>query len=324
MAELKNEFAWSKSRDDTLKTCPRQYYFQYYGSWGGWEATAPERVRQLYVLKQLKTRAVWAGERVHACIERSLNNVRRGIAVLPPDKIAEVTLAQMREDYRSSQAKTYWKKPKSCALFEHEYGVPVSREQWAQTAEDVRTCLHTFYTSSVFAELRAVPRDAWLQVEELDKFDLDGIRIWAKIDCSFRQGAAVRIYDWKTGRSLAEATTIQLVCYCLHAHAKWGTAVENVLPAEFYLLVNRIQEYRVKPGDVEDAKEYIRASVADMHSLLADRARNEPLAEDAFQKTADERSCLRCNFVAACRPELLPRLRELRPDDVTSNDEQAV
>ncbi len=310
MAELKNEFAWSKSRDETLKTCPRQYYFQYYGSWGGWEATAPEAVRKLYVLKQLKTRPVWAGERVHVCIERSLNNLRRGIAVLSPDKIAEMTLSQMREDYRSSLARNYWKKPKSCALFEHEYGVPVAAEQWRQTADDVRECLHTFYTSSVFAEVRAVPRDAWLQVEELDKFDLDGIRVWAKIDCSFRQGARVRIYDWKTGRSLAEAGTLQLVCYSLYAQAKWGTAIENVLPAEFYLIVNRIQEYQVKAGDVADAKEYIRGSVADMRSLLADLARNEPLAENAFEKTDNQRSCLRCNFVGVCRPELLPRLRE--------------
>jgi len=314
VAELKNEFAWSKSRDDTLKTCPRQYYYQYYGSWGGWEATAPERIRQLYVLKQLKTRPMWAGERVHSCIERSLNNLRRGIALLSPDKAAEVTLAQMREDYRSSQQGTYWKRPKSCALFEHEYGVPVPREDWQRTAEDVRTCLHTFYTSEVFADLRAVPRDNWLQVEELDKFELDGVRIWAKIDCSHREGAAARIWDWKTGRSLAEASTLQLVCYSLHAHAKWGTAIENVLPAEFYLLVNRIQRYQVKAGDVEDARAYIHASVADMRSLLADVAANEPLAEGAFQKTDDARSCLRCNFIGPCRPDLLPRLRRESPE----------
>ncbi|MBM4031681.1 MAG: PD-(D/E)XK nuclease family protein [Planctomycetes bacterium] len=312
MAELKNELAWSKSRDDTLKTCARQYYYQYYGSWGGWEATASESARKLYVLKQLKTRPVWAGERVHICVERSLNNLRRGIAVLSPDKIADVTLNQMREDYRSSLARNYWKKPKSCALFEHEYGVPVPREAWQQTAEDVRTCLHTFYTSELFAELRAVPRDAWLQVEELDKFALDATPIWAKIDCSFRDGARVRIYDWKTGRSLADASTLQLVCYCLHAQTKWGVAIENVLPAEFYLLVNRIQHYQVKAGDVEAARAYIRASVADMHSLLADTARNEPLAEGAFAKTPNERSCLRCNFIGPCRPDLLPRLKDAR------------
>jgi len=309
LAELRNEFAWSKSRDEAFRTCPRQYYYQYYGSWRGWEATAPERTRQLYMLKQLKTRPIWAGERVHECIEHSLKNLSRGIAVLSPDRIIEVTLSQMRDDYRSSQQGTYRKKPKSCALFEHEYGVPVAREQWVQTADDVRECLHNFYTSELFAQLRAVPREDWLQIEELDKFALDDVRVWAKIDCSFRQGAAVRIYDWKTGRSLAEQNTLQLVCYTLYAQAKWGTAIENVLPAEFYLLVNRTQEYRLRAADIDDARHYIRASVADMRSLLADVPRNEPLAEAAFEKTENVRSCLRCNFLRPCRPELVPRLR---------------
>jgi len=314
LAELKNEFAWSKSRDETFRTCPRRYYYQYYGSWGGWEATAPERTRQLYVLKQLKTRQMWAGERVHMCIERSLKNLSRGIAVMSPDKIIEVTLSQMRDDYRSSHQGTYWKKPKSCALFEHEYGVPVPREQWQRTADDVRKCLHTFYTSELFATLRSVPREDWLQIEELDKAALDDIPMWVRIDCAFRDGAAVRIYDWKTGRSLAEENTLQLVCYSLYAQAKWGAALDNVHPAEFYLLVNRIQDYKVTEADVEDARQYVRASVADMHSLLADVPRNEPLDEAAFEKTSNERACLRCNFIGPCRRDLLPTLRAEPPD----------
>jgi hypothetical protein len=36
MTELKNEFSWSKTRDEVFKTCPRQYWFSYYGYWNGW------------------------------------------------------------------------------------------------------------------------------------------------------------------------------------------------------------------------------------------------------------------------------------------------
>ena len=36
MSELKNEFSWSKTRDEVFKTCPRQYWFAYYGYWNGW------------------------------------------------------------------------------------------------------------------------------------------------------------------------------------------------------------------------------------------------------------------------------------------------
>jgi len=76
MTELKNEFSWSKTRDEVFKTCLRQYWFAYYGYWNGWLENAPERTRQIYVLKNLKNRHMWAGEKVHECIQRSLNNIR--------------------------------------------------------------------------------------------------------------------------------------------------------------------------------------------------------------------------------------------------------
>ena len=72
MSTFKNEFSWSISRDRVFQTCPRQYYFNYYGYWGGWDINAPARIRQIYILKQLKNRYMWAGAKVHDCIERTL------------------------------------------------------------------------------------------------------------------------------------------------------------------------------------------------------------------------------------------------------------
>ena len=126
MTEFRNEFSWSKTRDEVFKTCPRQYWFAYYGYWNGWLENAPKRTRQIYILKNLKNRHVWAGERVHECIQRSLNNIRRGIQVLPIDEIVTITVDQMRAEFRSSKSRNYWKNPKSCALFEHEYEIELT------------------------------------------------------------------------------------------------------------------------------------------------------------------------------------------------------
>ncbi len=79
MSTLVNEFSWSKSRNELFRKCLRQYYFQYYGSWGGWEIDAEPRIRRIYVLKQLQNRHIWAGNKVHDCIKRALRNMRRGI-----------------------------------------------------------------------------------------------------------------------------------------------------------------------------------------------------------------------------------------------------
>ena len=39
------EFSWSQTRRSTFRDCPRMYYWQYYGSWKGWEDDAPEEAR---------------------------------------------------------------------------------------------------------------------------------------------------------------------------------------------------------------------------------------------------------------------------------------
>jgi hypothetical protein len=126
MSTFKNKFSWSISRDRVFKTCPRQYYFNYYGYWGGWDLNAPERTRQIYILKQLKNRHMWSGSKVHDFIKQTLTNLRRGITVPNVDQIVDIALNQMRKELISSREKRYLTHPKTCALFEHEYEVPVS------------------------------------------------------------------------------------------------------------------------------------------------------------------------------------------------------
>ena len=56
MMIYENEFSWSVSRDSTFRKCHRMYYYQYYGSWGGWESDADDITRTVYILKHLQNR----------------------------------------------------------------------------------------------------------------------------------------------------------------------------------------------------------------------------------------------------------------------------
>ncbi len=173
MNEFRNEFSWSKSRDEIFQTCPRQYYFNYYAYWGGWEKDAPERTRQIYVLKKLKNRYMWAGEKVHGCIKHTLINLRRGISVLDVDDIISITINQMREEFRSSRERRYHVYPKTCALFEHEYELDLADDQWKAVVEEVEQCLRNFYRSEIFSMLKEITRERWLEVEDFSFFYLD-------------------------------------------------------------------------------------------------------------------------------------------------------
>jgi hypothetical protein len=301
MSTFKNEFSGSISRDRVFQICPRQYYFNYYGYWGGWENNAPDKTRQIYILKQLKNRYMWAGTKVHDCIERTLTNLRRGISVLDLDQIVDITINQMREEFRSSREKRYHTHPKTCALFEHEYDVPISDPDWKKTADNMELCLRNFYASETFTMLKELPRRMWLEVEDFSSFNLNNTKIWAVLDCSFwTDDGGITIIDWKTGRKMSEDVSKQLSCYAMYATDKWRVDPENVKLIEYNLLVNRGVEFTVGASEIQNTKAYIAGSIADMQSLLVDIGENVPRDEEAFLKVEDDRTRDRCNFRKVC------------------------
>ena len=301
MSTFKNEFSWSISRDRVFQTCPRQYYFNYYGYWGGWKYNVPQRTRQICILKQLKNRYMWAGAKVHDCIERTLTNLQRGISVLDVDQIVGITLNQMREEFRSSRGKRYLTHPKTCALFEHEYDASIADADWKKTADNVEQCLRNFYDSDTFDMLKKLPHQMWLEVEDFSSFNLNNTKIWAVLDCSFRtEDGGITIIDWKTGRTMSQDVSMQLACYAMYAMEKWGVDPESVKLIEYNLLANQGVEFTVGASEIENTKTYIAGSIADMQSLLVDVGNNVPKEEGAFQKVEDERIRANCNFMKVC------------------------
>jgi hypothetical protein len=298
-AELKNEFSWSNSRDATFRECPRRYYFRYYGSWGGWSASAEPRTRKLYVLKQLRTRHMWAGAAVHECIKASLRDTRRGVEPMSAEDAVEAALSAMRTEYLASKRRDYWLDPKGCGLFEHEYGLAVPAAAWKEIAAHVARCLRAFYASDLYGRIRAMPADAWLDVEDFSSFDLDGTKVHVVLDFSCREGDGVAIWDWKTGKAGGARNDRQLACYGLYAVERWGVAPERVRAAELNLASGKVRERRLTSSDLDSVRAHIRASASDMRSLLDDPEANSA-REERFPFAANDRSCRFCNFRSAC------------------------
>jgi hypothetical protein len=308
MPRLSNDFSWSKTRDELFRKCLRQYYFHYYGSWGGWEIDAESRTRQIYVLKQLQTRQVWAGSKVHDCIKRSLHNLRRGIEPMKEQEAIDMTLAVMRKDFASSRRGDYWKNPKSMGFFEHEYAVQVSNDAWKETADHVVHCLQTFYRSSVFRLIRSLHTERWLDVEDFSSFQLDGVKVHVVLDFSFRdEDGGIVIYDWKTGRSDTKRNEVQLACYSFYAIEKWQADPARITTIEFNLGSGKESPYLLKGKGLQAIRQYIGGSIRDMKQLLDDPEKNRA-SEDRFAYTDRESVCHYCNFRKAC-----PKWEPLRP-----------
>jgi hypothetical protein len=303
MGDLINEFSWSRSRDNTFQECRRRYFYQYYGSWGGWAADAPVDIRRLYVLKQLASRHQWAGRIVHDAIEMALHAFREGQDIPIEPFIADV-VERMRHEWRSSRAGHYHAMPKSPALFEHEYQVELKPEAWQALRRNVAVCLRNFFRLPLVASIRRTSSEHW-SIEHWSKvFDFEGTAMWVAPDFGFwSEDGRLALVDWKTGGSNPGGAAFQLGCYALYAQEFLGVAPARVDLYEVNLREPLVTSVQWNDERLEAIREQLRLSIRSMKAYLVEPAANVAALAD-FERTEDLRICRWCNFRAVCRPEL--------------------
>jgi hypothetical protein len=308
MAELQNEFSWSKSRHEKFKECRRAYYYTYYGSWGGWEAPAGSPVRELYVLKKLSTRWQWAGSVVHDAIRQLLERARLRGEFTPVDQLVQRTHERARAQWSTSRDKSYWRESsKIVGLVEHEYGEPVPNDEWKRIYEQViEGALRAFCASPTLEEIRRTPRDAWLTIDKLDSWLFEGSKIWMAIDFAYRDAEKrVHVLDWKTGKERG-VDHLQVSSYALYARNKWGASAEQVVGGLVYLVdgpgggtAGERVEVLLDDEALRGCEAEMRKSIAAMRAALRDPARNVADVEN-FPQIDDRDRCRRCPYRRPC------------------------
>jgi hypothetical protein len=306
MADLQNDFSWSKSRHDKFGECRRAYFNTYYGSWGGWSAPASSPVRELYVLKKLSSRWQWAGSVVHDAIKQLLTRARASGDLWPLERLQEQTRAKARAQFAASREKSYWRESsRIVGLTEHEYGEPVGDADWKRLYETVIDgSLKAFFQSEVLEEIRRTPRERWLGVDELDHWFFEGTKIWVAVDFAYRDSEGrVHLLDWKTGKERGVDHT-QVASYALYARQKWDVKPDGVLGGLVYLVQEegRPAERTSVAADeatLEACRTLMRGSIAEMRAVLVDREKNAARVED-FPQTEDRSRCARCAFRRPC------------------------
>ncbi len=286
------------SRAEKFRTCPRAYFFHYYGSWGGWERGAPDRVRQLWRLKKLTSRKAWAGSSVHDTIAWALEEASiRGSMPHLETAIGRMQKT-MRKEFQESRSGA-WKVRRALGLREHAYDEPVDDEEWKDNWEHARRCLESFYESPVSSEILSVSPKQWFPIDSLDSFTLDGVTIYVAPDFAFRDDDKhLRILDWKTGIP-KEADRGQVQGYVLFAMDKWSARPEETLAELHYLGAAEVERIDVTPDALDAFKEEIKHSISKMLSRLADPTANLAREED-FEPTPSKHTCNRCNFRGLC------------------------
>lgn len=307
LRELKNDFSWSKSRHEKFKECPRAYWYQYYGSWGGWEAARGTEVRELYVLKKLSSRWQWAGSTVHKAVKGVLDRARATGDFLPVDRVVERTKQRARAEWASSREKAYWGEPSRIpGLLEHEYGEVVPDVEWKRLWDGtVEGSLRALWSSPVWEEIRRTPAKDWLTVDELVEWSFEGTRVWLAIDFAYRdRDGRVHVIDWKTGKERG-VDHVQVGIYALYARERWQVPVDGIVgglvytvPAQPGGVAERV-DVAADEASLDACTAEMRSSIASMKALLADPERN--VADVArFPRLEARDQCRRCPFRRPC------------------------
>jgi len=317
MGEIENTFRWSHSRQQNFEECRRRFYLNSYAIWGtpesplgGWDSRADQFTRLCYRLSKIRNLYIWAGSVVHDQIAGILNSLsllqnrndlstKTFVRETRKHLAAELT-KRLRGDYKQSLDELAWvQSPKqNMRLFEHHYGIKVTRQQADELKENSLTCLGNFLSSETFEQICQSDPSAWKPIEKFASFRLNGFEVCLKIDFAMGFGTKLLILDWKTGKPADEHET-QMQVYALYATNKWGYSPEDTSVRLVYLREPRFDDRVFSPEELKETANRIRENCHQIQACLRDPEKNIADIDD-FPMTKQRWKCRSCAFVEAC------------------------
>lgn len=311
-AVLKNEFSWSWSRHGLFSGCRRRYWLTHYGSWGGWDSSAPDEVREAYVQKQLSSRPQWVGTAVHEAAAWILQEVRSGRHPERARVVEQFRRKALRsvEDSRDGRHRYF---PKRYTGFEeHYYGVPEVEAYLLVGVEEIVTQVEGLYENPVFQRLVDVPGRI-REVERLEQLHIAEVPVWVSLDVLVEDGqGGLVVVDWKTGQHHdPQRIAGQLGLYGLYVLSRYlGVSPERWRPQDLERIKTMWVNLRsgdrevlsLEPGHVQGLLDLVRRSAAEMRALVPDGQEMPERSAFPMLPEGDEQ-CARCAFRRTCERE---------------------
>ena len=298
MAEFKNKFDWSISRQRNFDKCKRLYYYNHYGMWNGWDIYAPEEARLCYRLSKMTNLQILAGSVVHPMIHELLESVKSP-KLMRLDSLKTRARDKLNGAWKQSKDKLWLESPKwNINLFEHYYNRKPSKEYLERIKTKVMTCLTNFYNSEIFLNIQEVDTINWKPIEEFQELQIENCRVGLKMDFAIEIDGNLEIYDWKTGKE-DESNIEQLVCYALYGEQAWGYTLDNIILNIFYLNENQIEEHKVSAEQKGEAVDRIIQNSERMLGMLEDKD-NNIASKDNFPMIDNLNECKWCFFQEMC------------------------
>ncbi len=300
------QWSWSFTRQQTLLSCPRRYYYNYYGSHNGWEYGASAEAALAYRLKKLSNLYLVLGDALHKSAFQIVERLVEGKSLPGADVVEEEMRRHLRRVWRSSRddMDMFLRRPNRVDMLqEFYYQMEVSEATLAKINQRLRQVAAALVATPVWEDLGEDGAKV-IASEQFDTFIIDNTPVFAVPDLLYRvQDGRWIIVDWKTGEEM-EDNQDQVALYALYVHKKHGVPPERILTRLEYLSLQVSKEQTFTGKDLQRVEDEARAGIKEMRDLLVDPAENVPSPKEAFALTKARGQCPLCNFYELCQKEL--------------------
>ena len=280
------QLGWSSTRSETFRSCRRRYFFQYYARY---DSELP--LARIQRLKGLSSIPMLVGGAVHDVVASLLRRLLRSAAPIDRERFER----HVRQTLEAALAGT--------ELMEVHYGQRLA-PMGDELLSPAMACLERLLTSERYSWLvEVLQKDPRYLIEPpgYGEARLQGMKVYAKVDCLIEVGAEVVILDWKTGRQEPAKHLRQLLGYAAWAEDQLKVEAARIRCLAAYLQ-NSYAEIEKRPtaADLQGLAREVAVEIQQMRGLLRDAERNIPLGKDAFPLTENLGSCRHCQFRELC------------------------
>jgi hypothetical protein len=289
-------FVWSFSRHRTWQRCSREYWYDYYGSRGGWRSRADPAARELYLLKGLKSVPQWVGIVAHEVAERVLGLVQDGRG-FDRESTLEGVQRRARRSVEDALAGLYRLNPKKYDGFlDIEYG-SVPSEHWAMAIDDLVEQVDALLEHPVMLRLLEVP-DQIVEIERLERVPLGGVPVWVSLDVLVHDGKGrYVVVDWKTGRGGAdEVAAMQVALYASYVQRRYGVGRDGVTGLVASTRTGGFREIAYDANMEARARQLVTRSASEMLQHVSDPSHDDAPAEAFPMLPEGDPACANCRY----------------------------
>lgn len=255
------------------------------------------------MLKNMTNLPMFIGSVVHNVIEEIITTGRKTEKWMTLEQAQKIGVQALRKGWKQSTDKRWQENPKhNINLAEHFYQEEVDKERINSFKQKVLSSLKAFYDMPLFEIMKGLDKDAWLTLEDFQKFQLNtGEEVTVKVDCGFRYDGKVYLLDWKTGK-VSDSVIDQLTTYAMYAMKQgWAKKSDDMVIIPVYLAAySELGELAMPHLDVTMQHMKRQAGIIrSEYPLLAEAFKNKD-NQDYFKHTDNERACKGCFFRDIC------------------------